>query len=137
MVYESFVQDSYATGVVTGGTSAHLGGLVGDIFGAGIASSYSVGAVEGGTDRTRGGLVGKINLSEFTTNFWDINTSGEDAHHGYGTCKGNNRNCRRNITGLTTSQFLSNLPAGFDPNIWGEKKNINGGYPYLLALPQK
>jgi hypothetical protein len=37
------------------------------------------------------------------------------------------------ITGLTTAQFESALPSGFDPAIWGEKPNINNGYPYLLA----
>ena len=31
------------------------------------------------------------------------------------------------ITGLTTAQFQSGLPAGFDPTVWREKSNINGG----------
>jgi hypothetical protein len=27
------------------------------------------------------------------------------------------------------------LPADFDPTIWGENASINGGLPYLLAIP--
>jgi hypothetical protein len=29
----------------------------------------------------------------------------------------------------------SGLPAGFDPAIWAESANMNGGLPYLLANP--
>jgi hypothetical protein len=39
------------------------------------------------------------------------------------------------ITGLTTAQFTSGLPAGFDKSIWREKANVNNGYPYLIDLP--
>ena len=39
------------------------------------------------------------------------------------------------ITGLTTAQLQSGLPAGFDPSIWAESPNINGGLPYLITNP--
>jgi hypothetical protein len=39
------------------------------------------------------------------------------------------------ITGLTDAQLKSALPAGFDPNVWGQSPNINNGWPYLLANP--
>ena len=39
------------------------------------------------------------------------------------------------ITGLTDAQLKSRLPAGFDPAIWGQRKKVNNGYPYLLANP--
>ena len=39
--------------------------------------------------------------------------------------------------GLTTEQFQSGLPAGFDPNVWAEDSGINGGFPYLITLPPK
>ncbi len=39
------------------------------------------------------------------------------------------------ITGLTDAQLKSALPAGFDPNVWGQNPNINNGWPYLLANP--
>ncbi|MGH6889550.1 MAG: hypothetical protein ACREHF_10180 [Rhizomicrobium sp.] len=39
------------------------------------------------------------------------------------------------VTGLTTSQFQSGLPVGFDPKIWAEEANVNNGLPYLTANP--
>ena len=33
------------------------------------------------------------------------------------------------ITGLTTAQLQSGLPAGFNPSIWAESASINGGLP--------
>ena len=39
------------------------------------------------------------------------------------------------ITGLTDAQLKSALPAGFDPNVWGQSSSINNGWPYLLANP--
>jgi hypothetical protein len=39
------------------------------------------------------------------------------------------------ITGLTTAQFQSGLPTGFDPKIWAENPNINNGLPYLINNP--
>jgi hypothetical protein len=41
------------------------------------------------------------------------------------------------VTGLTTKQFKSGLPEGFEPPIWAEKKTINNGYPYLLGNPPR
>jgi hypothetical protein len=38
------------------------------------------------------------------------------------------------ITGLTTTQFQSGLPSGFDSSIWAESASINEGLPYLIAL---
>jgi hypothetical protein len=39
------------------------------------------------------------------------------------------------VTGLTSQQLKSGLPAGFDPCIWAEDKKINNGFPYLIANP--
>ena len=39
------------------------------------------------------------------------------------------------ITGLTTVQFQSGLPAGFDPAVWAQSPGINNGFPYLIANP--
>ena len=39
------------------------------------------------------------------------------------------------ITGLTTAQLQSGLPAGFSRSIWGQNPDINGGLPYLLNNP--
>jgi hypothetical protein len=53
--------------------------------------------------------------------------------------RGQTRNKANNpgVTGLTTEQLQSGLPEGFDPSIWGESADINGGLPYLLANPPK
>jgi hypothetical protein len=62
-----------------------------------------------------------------------MDTSGKGQRKGFGTCQDNG--CRRSVKGLTTEEFQAGLPDGLDPNIWGEKSNINNGYPYLLANP--
>ena len=41
----------------------------------------------------------------------------------------------RGLTGLTSKQFKSGLPAGFDPTVWAEKKGVNHGFPYLINNP--
>ncbi|HEY1708514.1 MAG TPA: GLUG motif-containing protein [Rhizomicrobium sp.] len=64
------VQDSYATGKVTGGAIAETGGLVGynttDTGTATILRSYATGNVSGGDDDDVGGLVGS-NISDSAT----------------------------------------------------------------------
>ncbi|HEX4860415.1 MAG TPA: hypothetical protein VFV07_04205, partial [Rhizomicrobium sp.] len=67
----------------------------------------------------------------FTDAYWDMTLTGiDDPSQGLG----NNPN-EPGITGLTHTQLISSLPAGFDPAVWGRKKKINGGMPYLLANP--
>jgi filamentous hemagglutinin family protein len=153
------VDGSYATGAVSGGKFANVGGLSGE--GADISNSYATGSVSGGMDSTDGGLVGAEpytvlysyatgavsgrsgstigGLIGFTSNdshlfiddYWDVTISGiSNLSQGVG----NIANVPQ-ITGLTTAQFQSGLPTGFDPSIWGESAGINGGLPYLLALP--
>lgn len=39
------------------------------------------------------------------------------------------------MTGLTTTQFTSGLPKGFNRKTWAEKPGVNNGYPYLIANP--
>jgi hypothetical protein len=41
------------------------------------------------------------------------------------------------ITGLSDSKLKSGLPKGFNPKIWNEDSNINGGLPYLIANPPR
>jgi hypothetical protein len=36
---------------------------------------------------------------------------------------------------LSDSKLKSGLPKGFNPKIWNEDSNINGGLPYLIANP--
>lgn len=153
------IQTSYATGDVSGNEGAEIGGLVGDGSGdsttnsyargsaktqkgsgivggfQGVATSayldstYSTGLVRGGTKETRGGYAGTANGGPWN-NYFDKDTSG--IRHKVGSC-GEHR-CP-GIKGLTTEEFLSGLPMGFDSKIWGQSPIINNGYPYLLANP--
>ena len=61
--YYVTITSSHASGVVTGGPDANVGGLVGyfnwsGLDGASIASSYATGSVIGGSHSAVGGLVG-------------------------------------------------------------------------------
>jgi hypothetical protein len=39
------------------------------------------------------------------------------------------------IKGLGNSELTSGLPKGFNPRVWTESPDINGGLPYLIANP--
>ncbi len=133
---EGSISNSYSTGSVTG--VVDVGGLVGiNSFAAGttrglISNFYSTGAVNGGSGSTVGGSIGEdAQPGGVTTSYWDMTTSGiTNPAQGAG-----NVNNDPGITGLTTAQLQAGLPSGFDPTIWGESPSINGGLPYLLALP--
>ncbi|MGH3056096.1 MAG: hypothetical protein ACRDL7_14070 [Gaiellaceae bacterium] len=129
------VQDSYATGGVSALTHSYCGSLVGDmIIGSSILSSYSDASVSAGTSSTLGGLVGSAGNNvgrTLTDTYWDLETSGiGDPSQGVGTMAN-----FPGVTGLTTAQFQSGLPTGFSSAVWGSSSAVNGGYPYLLALP--
>ena len=120
------ITDSYATGSVTGDSQTTLGGLLAGNS-AGIVDSYSTGAVTGGSDSYVGGFIGQYEEGEITDSYWDTTTSGQSLGAAGRTPAG--------VTGLTTVQLQSGLPAGFSSAIWGESGSINNGFPYLLALP--
>jgi hypothetical protein len=80
-----------------------------------------------------GGLIGldQSPSGSLSDTYWDTDTSGiTNPDQGAGSPLND-----PGITGLTTEQLQSGLPAGFDPSIWGENANINNGLPYLLANP--
>jgi len=130
---ESIVSNSYSTGAVSvklGGGAA--GGLIG-VNGvmSTVGYSYSTGTVAGGMGSLVGGLIGidDAQPGSITDTYWDTDTSGiTNLSQGAGNVAND-----PGITGLTTVQFQSGLPAGFDPTVWAEKPNINDGFPYLLA----
>ena len=123
------VTNSYSTGAVStqGGYS---GGVAGDNGGT-LVASYSTGSVAGGVGES-GGLIGHdIDAYPVTTSYWDTTTSGiTNPSQGAGNISND-----PGITGLSTTQLQAGLPAGFSSTIWGESPSINGGLPYLLALP--
>ena len=124
---QALIENSYATGAVPG-SSNYRGGLVGiskteDVA---ITNSYATGLIgNGGTDVN--GFIGCESGSDFSDNYWDTQTSGESQ----GVCGEG----ETGITGLTSAQLQSGLPAGFDPTIWAENPSINGGFPYLINNP--
>ena len=131
------ISNSYSTGSVMGGNNSLVGGLSGgnaisDSSSPTIASSYSTGAVIGGSGAIVGGFIGEDLAQTGTTNsYWDLDTSGiGDSSQGAGNIAND-----AGITGLTTEQFKSGLPTGFNASIWKEKAPINNGYPYLIDLP--
>ena len=131
------ITNSYATGSVTGGNGAFVGGLIGSNLDNAnghsnptIVSSYSTGSISGGSGADVGGLIGQDLAQTGTTNaYWDVDTSGiNDLSRGAGNVAND-----PGIAGLTTAQFQSGLPAGFNASLWNEKNTINGGLPYLLS----
>ena len=138
-LYKSSVANSYATGKIaqtTGGrTASDVGGLIGLIdYGAdeSVAASYSTGAPTAGANSFVGGFVGyDYGSGSLADCYWDTDTSGiTNLSQGAGYPQND-----PGITGQTTKQLQSGLPAGFDSSIWAEKTTINGGLPYLLDNP--
>jgi hypothetical protein len=120
--------DTYATGFTSGGVNSTVGGLIGHNQGP-VAFSYSSGPVASGSGNAVGGLIGNDSeTNDLFDTYWDTTTSGQA--HGVG-----NDTSYPGVTGLTTEQFQAGLPAGFDPNLWVENADINGGLPYLLYWP--
>lgn len=125
------ISNSYATGSVNGPAGSDVGGLLGinDSANSTVNSSYSTGAVTGGAQSNVGGLIGVDDAQLNTDTYWDTDTSGiTNLSQGAGNVAND-----PGITGLTTAQFQSGLPAGFDPAVWAENASINGGLPYLRA----
>jgi The GLUG motif len=134
---DSAIEDSYASGSVTGGSGAFVGGLVGtneldNGNSTAIHSSYATGMVSGGSGALVGGLIGQDLAQTGTANaYWDLDTSGvSDPSQGAGNVSND-----PGITGLTSVQFQSGLPAGFDASVWAQSPTINGGFPYLAENP--
>jgi GLUG motif-containing protein len=123
---QSVIQNSFATGALPG-TTNYRGGLIGQQKGDNVAivNSYSTGMINNGGSEV-GGFAGE-SYSGTGDDYWDITTSGMTNACGVGDCGG--------IHGLTTTQFQSGLPTGFDPTIWAENPSINNGFPYLINNP--
>ena len=136
---EESIGQSYAVGKTAAGAGSDVGGLVGmNTEGSAISQTYSTAAVklaQGSPRGYRGGLIG-IDYSPSGNNtftYWDTETS-----HVKNPAKGaGHPKSDPGITGLTTEQLQSGLPQGFDPKVWTEDPNINGGLPYLNDNPPR
>lgn len=120
-------ENCYAMGSVSG--ADWVGGFAGVGDGFGMQTSYSTGAVNGIS--LIGGFVAMDENQTASNSYWDLETSGvSDPSQGAGSPSNDS-----GITGLTTAQLQSGLPDGFDPAVWAEDPKINGGFPYLRAVP--
>jgi len=73
----------------------------------------------------------RLGCNCFTDTYWDTDTSGvTDLSEGSGNIPD-----EPGISGLTSQQLKSGLPAGFDPAVWREKRRINRHFPYLVLNP--
>lgn len=127
------VENSYSTGKVVGSYKASIGGMIGYNSGGLVKESYSIGVVSGLGAETLGGLIGYdgSNSGAVSNSYWDTTTSGvTNPSQGAGYPAND-----PGITGLTTQQFQSGLPAGFDPTIWAEDPKVNKGFPFVLHNP--
>lgn len=120
---QAHVQNSYATGAVSGHTA---GGFLGANDFYWPERNYAIGHVQGAV---AGGFSG-CNQTNETDNYWDTDTAGVTLADGGNCSDGGDL-----PVGLTTAQFQSGLPNGFDPAIWAEDPSINNGFPYLIANP--
>jgi hypothetical protein len=124
------MENSYATGRVSGQKKFEkVGGFMGGNFLSGwVDACYSIGPVNGtiGKNTEIGGFDG-YQEGTASNSYWDTDTSGQKQGSGDGNETG--------LTGLTTQQFQSGLPAGFNPAIWAEDTSINNGFPYLINNP--
>jgi hypothetical protein len=130
------IDNCYAEGNLTvSGSSSYVGGLVG--FAGPNSStndSYSTGSPNAqGSNEYVGGFLGfdDNGSAGLSDDYWDTTTSGiSNLSQGVGNVAND-----PGVTGETTAQLQSGLPAGFDPTIWAEDSNINNGLPYLIANP--
>ncbi len=125
------IVNCYATGAASVGESSSAGGLTG-VNGWTISNSYSTGAPTG-TGAIVGGSIGSdiSQTGSLSDVYWDTTTSGiTNLSQGAGNIAND-----PGISGDTTTQLQAGLPTGFDPTIWAENANINGGLPYLIANP--
>jgi hypothetical protein len=129
---EGTIENTWASGAVSG-QDITVGGLVGaNGDSRKFASSYATGVVTGTNGSTAGGLLGYDSQFGLNSNaYWDTDMSGI-TNPGQGAGIPSND---PGVTGLTTQQFQSGLPPGFNPKVWAEAKKVNNGMPYLAANP--
>ena len=124
------VTKSYSTGNIT--TSASFtGGAIGDKedWHSRVSQVYSLGAV-----RAQSGSVGGFLGADYqnprrqhriSDAYWDLDTSGiSDPGQGAGNIPND-----PGITGLSDAQLKSELPAGFDPAVWGHRRASTTAIP--------
>jgi hypothetical protein len=125
-----------------GGTTGYFyGGLIAAQYheqDAQTVSSYAAGKVENArkTGGEPGGVVGwqddTYGPSTYSNVYWDADIGVRSPHKGAGNVRD-----QAGLTAFSDAQLKTGLPKGFDPKIWRQDANINGGYPYLLSNPPR
>jgi hypothetical protein len=100
-----------------------------------IMNSYAGGSVtqsRAANESLMGGLVGDdpSKAGDISNTYWDLDHGVTNPQRGAGNKKND-----PGITGLTTQQLQSGLPAGFDPAVWSEDPGRNHGLPFLRDVP--
>lgn len=132
------IVNSYSTASVAGGANSWVGGAVGmqesTVFDFGLRNVYATGNATAGSGSSVGGLIGSDSAGSSNADaYWDLDTSGvSDPSKGAGNIADD-----PGLTGLTTAEFQSALPAGFEASVWRESATVNSGYPYLIGNPPK
>jgi The GLUG motif len=117
------------------GVAGYYGGLIGGAGAGSVAASYAAGQIEKAS--RSGGLPGGITgyqplrrIQKYSDTYWDVDDGVRDRAGAVGSVPNH-----QGVTGLTTLQLQSGLPAGFDSRVWVQNPNINNGLPYLLHSP--
>ena len=125
------IMNAYATGSVTAGKNSSVGGLAG-YKDQPVDAAYSTGAVSAGSGSYLGGSIGEdgAGSNENEAIYWDLDTSGvSDPSKGAGNVANDG-----GVSGLTSQQLRSGLPAGFLSTVWAQNPTINNGFPYLVGM---
>jgi hypothetical protein len=125
--YSSTVNNSYATGNVTG--DSDIGGLVG-INGGTVSTSYATGSASGSSNI--GGLIGATTgLGTVSNSFWNVTTSGlTTSAVGIGMTTAEMKT-QANFTSATSANDNKNPEWNFT-SIWYMTNGVT--YPQLQAL---
>ncbi len=134
------ITNSYTVTTLADGRNnldSSFGGLIGaNDNGGTLSATYAAGLfkIKQNQRTFRGGLVGSDNAEagSISLSYWDLDMGISDPSQGAGSVAND-----PGITGLTTQQFQSGLPAGFDARVWAEDPKINNGFPYLRTLRPK
>ncbi|MBV8978981.1 MAG: hypothetical protein JO261_03995 [Alphaproteobacteria bacterium] len=131
------IADSYSMGELRAPQSSLVGGVVAwnqNTLHAvsSISNCYAAGPVDPSPGSYIGGVIGyDYNPGTTQSCYWDLQTTGiSNPAQGAGNVANDT-----GLTGLSTAQFQSGLPTGFDPSIWAQSPAINNGYPYLISVP--
>ncbi len=119
------------------GVTGYYGGLIGGAGAGSVAASYAAGQIEKANHS--GGMPGGVTgyqplrrIEKYSDTYWDVDDGVRDPSAAIASVPND-----QGVTGLTTLQLQSALPAGFDSHVWSQNPSINNGLPYLLRNPPR